>query len=221
VSEVFDRNNEFVIDDEEIKEISEKFLIDIDKVESLYESYSEFSKYLKKQFLAHVMRGIECYIREYLGDRRFIVICEPYKDGEVSQGDRQASSLYYAPAKTIQSDDRTRSSFIINYSKDLSDKDLRDFIAHEIGHLLIRKLKDEKTKTLLEEIFSDESIKDLSKDWYTIFTPPIEEKYSSIFGIYILSEKNDFYENLPNDIRYKNWQELFNHFHDITHVKTI
>jgi len=199
-------SNEFKIDNDKINEISEKFQVDKNSVETLHKVYEMFSIYIKGQFLAHFMRGIECYIREYLNDKRFIVICEPYK--EFCPEQKPASSLYYAPKKEVRSDDKNRSSFIINYNKDLCDKELRDYIAHEIGHLLLRKLKDERTK-------------DLFKNFDTFNANLIEEKCSSIFGIYIISEKNDFYNNIPSLLRYKKWQELFKHFQEITHGSII
>jgi len=196
-------SNKFKIDDAKKRKISENFKIDKSIVETLHKVYDGFSSYIRKQFLAHFMRGIECYIREYLNDKRFIVICEPYKEFYPEQ--KPASSLYYAPKKEDRSNDKDRSRFVINYNEDLNEKELRDYIAHEIGHLLLRKLKRDN---------------DLLKDWNTLKTNPIEEIYSSIFGIYIISEKNDFYDNPPGLLHYKEWEELFKHFQDITHVGT-
>jgi len=195
-------SNEFKIDDTKINEISKKFEVDKEIVEILHKAYNGFSSNIKEQFLAHVIRGIEYYIREYLHDKRFIVICEPYKEFYTDQ--KPASSLYYAPKKEVRSDDKTRSSFIINYNKDLPEKELRDYIAHEIGHLLLRKIKDNKTQDLLT-------------NWGTFKTNHIEEICSSIYGIYIISEKNDFYDNIPLLLHYKNWQDLFKHFQEITY----
>jgi len=196
-------SDEFKFNDDKINKTSEKFKVDINNVKILHKAYDGFSTYIKGQFLAHFMRGIECYIREYLNDKRFIVICEPYK--EFIPGQKPASSLYYAPKKDARSDDKKQSSFIINYNKDLCDKELRDYLAHEVGHLLLRKLKSEGTDNLFN-------------NWGTSNIGFNEEIFSSIFGIYIISEKNDFYNNIPNSLRYDNWQNLIDHFKDITHA---
>jgi hypothetical protein len=159
-------NKEFKIDNNKLEAITEKFKMDEPNVKKIYDAYLEFSSYLEEQFLAHVMRGIECYIRKYLKDNRFIVVCEPYK--EVDPGNKPASSAYYTPNVSFRSE--YHSSFVINYDKKLheegNDKILRDYIAHEIGHLLFRKLN----KKLLEHFVTSDA-------------DSFDEKCSSIFGI--------------------------------------
>jgi len=190
--------DEFKINNQKLKKISEKFQIDEVNLKKIYDAYLEFSLYLKKQFLAHVMRGIECYIREHVKDSRFIVVCEPYK--ELDPVNKPASSVFYTPKIPVRS--AYRGSFVIHYDKKLLDdgneKKLRDYIAHEIGHLLLRKLN-----------------KGLFEHWNTNNASPIDEKSSSIFGIFTMSEKNDFYVNCET-LNHSSWQELFEHFQEIT-----
>ena len=183
-------SNEFKIDDAKIETISREFSIPKNKVETLHKAFLTFSPYLQGQFLAHVMRGIECYFRKMMKNDRFIVICEPYK--EFCQGQKQASAYYYPPRMMIRSRDKQNSSFIINYNDKLPDKELRDYIAHEIGHLFWVATADI-----------------ISKQDVSARTEPL----SSIFGIFTMSEKNDYYDNLnvPNR-NHQNWQELFDYF---------
>jgi len=182
-------NDEFKIDNAKIERISSAFNIEKRLVESLYSAYRDFSTSLQGQFLAHAMRGIECYFRKKMKNNRFIVICEPYK--KFSPGQKQASSYYYHPRSAVRSYDKQNSSFIINYNKDLPERELRDYISHEIGHLFWLAISD---------------IKDLDIGDRT-------EPLSSIFGIFTMSEKNDFYTNYDISLRnHTNWQELLDYF---------
>jgi len=189
-------NNEFQIDDARIEQISLAFNIEKRMVESLYDAYCSFSKNLQGQFLAHVMRGIECYFRKRMKNNRFIVICEPYKEGEFHPGQKQAVACYYHPTSVIRGYDRKSTSFIINYNKNLPEKELRDYISHEIGHLFWVAILD-MIETKKTDVNSD----------------TITEPLSSIFGIFTMSEKNDFYANYDISLRnHTNWQELLDFF---------
>jgi len=184
-------NNEFKIDDAKMDKISLAYKIEKITVKSLYEGYCKFSPSIQGQYLAHVMRGIECYFRKQMKNNRFIVICEPYKT--FTPGQKQASSFYYHPRRPIiRSLDKKNSSFIINYNKDLSERELRDYISHEIGHLFWLAISD----------IIDVNIRGKT------------EPLSSIFGIFTMSEKNDFYANYDISTRnHTNWQELLDFFH--------
>jgi hypothetical protein len=187
-------NNEFKIDNAKIEQISSAFNLEKKTVEIIYKAYCGFSSNLQSQFLAHVMRGIECYFRKRMKNNRFIVICEPY--GEFHAGQRQASSYYYHPKKVIRNYDKQNSSFIINYNKNLSERELRDHLSHEIGHLFWVATLD-----MIEAIK-----KDINSDTIT-------EPLSSIFGIFTMAEKNDFYANYDISLRnHKDWKELLASF---------
>lgn len=145
--------------------------------------YEKFSPLLKGQPLAHIMRSIECYFRKKLKNSRFIVICEPYSN--FVDGQKQASADYYQGRK-----------FVIYHREDLPEKDLRVYIAHEVGHLF-----------LLAEL--DISKKDKRQKMYTGTTEPL----SSIFGVLAISEKSDFYDNYDvTDRSYETWQEILDSF---------
>jgi len=187
-------SDEFKIDNAKLEKISATFAIPKDEIHQLKEAYDNFSPYLKGQPLAHVMRGIECYFRKQMKNTRFIVICEPY--GEFYEGQKQASALYFAPNPVIRSNDKQNSSFIINYNANLPEKEHRDYIAHEIGHLFLAVYK-----------------KSIKRNPPTKKRKDITEPLSSIFGIFTMSEKNDFYANCTKSGRnHNNWTELLDHF---------
>jgi Zn-dependent peptidase ImmA (M78 family) len=180
-------STEFKIDSAKITKISSAFGVDEKTVQMLHQSYQQFSPYLQGQFLAHVMRGIECYFRKALKNDRFIVICEPYKN--FVKGQKQASADYYQGNK-----------FVIYYNKDIQlEKVLRDYIAHEIGHLFWLATIDAMKK-------------DKRKNMYTGSMEPL----SSIFGVFAMSEKDDFYATYDVSARnHKDWQEILTSFVNI------
>jgi len=191
-------SDEYKINDAKIDKIAAGFSIDKHIVEILHKAYLSFSPHLQGKFLAHVMRGIECYFRKCMKNDRFIVICEPYKKGEFYEGQKQASASYYPSKTVIRCDDKQNSSFIINYNEALPEKELRDYIAHEIGHLFWVATRD----MIKKDILKNQSVDNTT-------TEPL----SSIFGIFTMSEKNDFYANFDTSIRnHKNWQEIFDYF---------
>jgi hypothetical protein len=220
------KKDKFIITDARIKQIADEFSIpegEKDKVAQLYESYKKFSIYFKTQYLAHFMRGIECYVREVMGDKRFIIVCKPFdkeknpkKFKMEGHQRRHASSFYYHSATSVSSDSNKANSFIINYNDDegLSEKERRDFIAHEIGHLLLKISRVMKCGNPKGEWFRyandpAEAKKELEKEVKG------KEVLSTIFGIFMMAEKNDFYLNLDiNEMNHNDWQELFKFFLD-------
>jgi hypothetical protein len=167
------------------------------------------------------MRGIECYVREVMGDKRFIIVCEPFDAKKKAiihkmegQKRRQASSLFYHSANSVSSDTNRANSFIINYNDEGgSPRELRDFIAHEIGHLLL-------------EISRVMKCGNPKGEWFRYASDPAKAKkepdkevkgkevFSSIFGIFMMAEKNDFYLNFDDEMNHKDLQELFKFFLD-------
>jgi hypothetical protein len=147
----------------------------------------DFSAEIQGQYLAHVMRGIECSFRKKLDNSRFIVTCEPYS--KYSAGQKNSSADYYRG-----------NNFVINSKGDMQEKEIHAYIAHEIGHLFLLARKDIAEK-------------DKRKNMYVGTTEPL----SSIFGIFTVSEKTAFYANYDFKPRnYQNWQEIFDAFLKIT-----
>jgi hypothetical protein len=176
-------NNDYKIDSIKINKIVSEFNIKKESVEELQKHYVDFSPNIRKQYLAHIMRSLECYFRKVLKNDRFIVICEPYK--KFSPGQKHASADYFQGSK-----------FVIYYDNNLPDIKKRDYIAHEIGHLFLLAKKDNANK-------------DKRENMYAGTTEPL----SSIFGIFAMSEKNDFYANYDVSVEnHRSWQEILDNF---------
>jgi hypothetical protein len=132
---------------------------------------------IKNQYLAHVIRAMELYICRETGNQLFRIICEP------SLGDLEIGSAQYFYKKF----------FIVHFNPKMNEKDLRVYLAHELGHLfLLAIVNNDKTPK-----------KRLPNDTDT-------EPLSSIFGIFTMASKNHFYRNVGADKRLNHltWEEM-------------
>lgn len=75
----------------------------------------------------------------------------------------------------------------IYYNPDLEEKTIRNVIAHELGHLVLETL----------------SKKEL---------PNQAEPLSSVLGLLIIMDKNDFYANKTSAFQYLTWEDLLSEF---------
>jgi hypothetical protein len=90
--------------------------------------------------------------------------------------------------------------FVIFYPPDMPERDLRVRLAHELGHLfLLASLEGKK--------------KDKRLPVYEGTTEPL----SSIFGIFTISDKNDFYANARESGRnHEKWEDILKDFLDLS-----
>lgn len=113
------------------KEISCKFGIREDFIDKMMEDYDRLIQNIPYQYLAHIMRTMETYIRENIPDSEFFrITCNPTKTSN-DKIKMQAMANYVKP-----------DSFDIVYDKDMNDLQKRVCIAHELGHLFLVIMKD-------------------------------------------------------------------------------
>ena len=176
-------SDEFVITSERKDIIANDFGIPINSVENLFQNFVKLRDQIKDHYLAHISRVLETYFKEKTGNREFFIECKPFR--VITPGLRGAVS-YYHPLHR----------FTINYNNNLPERERRINIAHELGHLYL-------FANYCAEKGIDKSFK------YERTTEPL----SSIFGLYIISDKNNFYENLAaSDRNHNNWQEILDDF---------
>jgi hypothetical protein len=175
-------NDEFVIDNEKISRIAQAFKIEKKSVDGLFLQYRSLADNIKNLYLAHIMRAMEKYFREKTGNPLFIISCEPYKVHVPGQKD---CSAYYIPSKR----------FVIFFNSALDEKKIRIGIAHELGHLFLYASNDLK-----------EGKKIIPK--YGRTTEPL----SSIFGIFIISDKNHFYQEYTQHFNHSLWEDIVQDF---------
>jgi hypothetical protein len=125
---------------------------------------------------------MEVYFREKLQYSRFIIVCRPAKAD--SSPSKKSFAHYYRGQ-----------GFVIYYQDNLTDKEKRTHIAHELGHLFLVALKD-KDADHRKEV--DESS---------------VEPLSSILGLFTISDKNDHQANMAGaSYNHASWQEILDDF---------
>jgi Zn-dependent peptidase ImmA (M78 family) len=154
-------NTEFQLDALKKRDIAQKFGVSSEACDKLYNFYKQATLNIRHQYLAHVIRTIELYMREK--EHSFCIIL---KESLNNIGDYFIAKGEYHHA-----------AFIIHYNPNLSPFKQRISIAHELGHLfLVATLGNENPKKVYGEGHSMEPL-------------------ASIFGVFAIAEKNDFYAN--------------------------
>lgn len=179
-------NTDFVIDNTKLQRIADEFKIKKGSVETLFAHYMQLSEKMKHQYLAHIIRSMEAFFREETKNPVFVINCEPFKSHV--KGQQDCSANYYPGRR-----------FIIFYRSDKDDKSIRICIAHELGHLFLIAMNEIQRR-------------DKRQDVYEGTTEPL----SSIFGIFTISEKNDFYRNVNESGRnHENWDKILRDFSEL------
>lgn len=170
--------NEFKITPERKQEIANTFRMDIEIVDLLERVYSNLD--ITNQYLAHVIRSMEAYLQRTTGNPLFRIVCEPSLEGL----DMGSAQYFY------------KKFFVVHFNPAMPEKDLRVYLAHELGHLFIIAIVNE----------TNEPRKRLDEDTDT-------EPLSSIFGIFTMAGKNDFYRNIKgSSLNHGSWGEMIGAF---------
>lgn len=165
---------QFVMTSEKEKFIAEQFEVKHETVSDLFKKYTELNSLNKKQYLAHIMRSLEEYIRIHCEAPFFRITCRASSENPALKGTGCASY-------------KKKQSFNIIYDSQLEPKAARVVIAHELGHLF--------WITLSEREFTDS-----------------HEPLSSIFGIFTIMDKNDFYAGKTTELQHDSWQRIVTDF---------
>ena len=153
-----------------------------DNVEQMRSMFDNLTTNIKGQYLAHITRVIENFFREMTQNPLFFIKYTPYSHNEKKT---KCGAAFYPGRR-----------FVIFYQPDLSERELRVRLAHELGHLFLLAVKENK-KT------------DKRLPVYEGTTEPL----SSVFGIFTISDKNHFYANaLESDRNHKNWDAILSDF---------
>lgn len=123
------------------KIITEKFSVSIDNINKVEKSYNSLISGISYQYLAHIIRTLETYIRENKEMPFFRITCNPSKPKEPAKG--LAWGLYCP-----------QYSYDINYDETADEVQVRVAIAHELGHLFcIIELGEETNSEPLASLF--------------------------------------------------------------------
>jgi len=187
-------HQKFKITEERLDTIAKKFNLNLSDVRKLCDEFKKFEEQIKELRLAHITRVLEIHFRKRIENPAFFIECKPYEKRHSKV--RGASSMYLRHHK-----------FAIFYDDTLSEKEIRNNIAHELGHLY-----------LLAGYYTQ-----YGKD--SSYSPKLEkttEPLSSIFGLFVISERNHSYDTLFESRLqrgYDNWEELFKDFLRMFHNK--
>jgi uncharacterized protein YjaZ len=174
---------EFSITDEKITCISDQFHVNKPTVELVHRLFSRVIDEVKNQYLAHIIRCMESYIRRKTGNPMFQINTFPIDPG--SRVLNVGCAQYYP-----------KRYFSIFFHPRMDEKQLRVCLAHELGHLFIIELLNEE---------KNDGSEPLDK---TTLTEPL----SSIFGIFTIMDKNLFYRETASKFNHHSWEELVQAF---------
>ncbi|GBU25024.1 hypothetical protein R83H12_01663 [Fibrobacteria bacterium R8-3-H12] len=182
--------NDFVIDEQKLKQLATEFGIKKDTCKGLFNLYeNSVSKSIRAQYLAHIIRSLELSMREMTGNKLFVINCVPMPKESII---RNAQGRY-----------NSGRFFIIYFNKDLPEPERRNAIAHELGHLFMVAFANHQFKGKVQ-----------SKKMYGDGNKM--EPLASLFGFFAISAKNQFYQNdaptYMKNIATKGWSGLLNDF---------
>ncbi len=152
--------DDFVIDEQKLKQLADRFNIEEDICKTLFKLYEDsVSKNIKAQYLAHIIRSLELSMRKMTGNELFVIKCVPMPKKNIIQN--------------VQGRYNEGLCFIIYFNEDLLEYEKRSAVAHELGHLFMVALANEHFKR----------------------NPQLSEPLASLFGIFAIASKNQFYQN--------------------------
>jgi len=176
---------DFTITDDIVSQIVHqyrKYSITKKQVNSFLHFYNEFSRDMKHQYLAHVIRAMEEKLRKVPDNEMFQIICSP-----VAEDSRMLNFVAAQYQKNCY--------FAIYYHPKLEEKQLRIKIAHELGHLFLVELIQAHT----------ELNANLGKT-------QLVEPMATIFAIFSIFDKNDFYHNRTKPYMHVSPEAILNDF---------
>jgi len=175
--------SEFEINDVKIKRISQQFQVKEDTAKMVYAIFSKVISGVKHQYLAHLIRCMESYIRKETNNPFFQINCFALDPNSpmLSVGCAQ----YYP-----------KMFFSIFFHPSMEEKQLRVCLAHELGHLFMIELVN-KSKGEHEPLLDEKAL-----------TEPL----SSIFGIFTIMDKNASYNDRRRKLSHNTWDDIVKDF---------
>jgi len=174
---------EFEVTEEKIDAISRQFKVDIKTVKTVHNIFSDVILGIKDQYLAHIIRCMESYCRKRTGNQMFQINCYPL---DPASPQFNVGCAQYFPKRY----------FSIFFHPNMDEKQLRACLAHELGHLFIIELANE-SRGEGAALFDEKTL-----------TEPL----SSIFGVFAIMDKNDFYGERCGRLNHDSWRDIVQEF---------
>jgi hypothetical protein len=177
---------DYLITDTKLHYIAEQFHVKLESVRLVHKIFVDVISGVKNQYLAHIIRSMELYIRKKTSNPMFQINCFPINPESpvLSVGCAQ-----YFPKRC----------FAIFFHPRMDDKQLRVCLAHELGHLFIIELLNEGAAP------------------QTYDPKTMTEPLSSIFGIFTIMDKNNFYQDCAELFNHDSWQSIVTSFINLQH----
>jgi len=175
--------SDFEVTEDKLKAISEQFEVKIDTVRNVHRIFTRVLSEVKHQYLAHIIRCMETYFRKQTGNPMFQINCYPL-DPESPL--INVGCAQYFPKKF----------FTVFFHPKMEEIQLRVCLAHELGHLFLIELLNE-LRTETDEVYDAKTL-----------TEPL----SSIFGVFTIMDKNDFYEAHGRKLNHHSWEKIVQDF---------
>jgi hypothetical protein len=175
--------SEFDVTKEKLEEISTKFRVDPQTVRAVFRIFTDVISGVKNQYLAHIIRCMEVYIRSHTGNPMFQINCFPI--------DPESPVLNVGCAQYFN-----KRFFSVFFHPRMEAKQLRVCLAHELGHLFIVELLNDSGKEQPPRF--DEKTQ----------TEPV----SSILGIFTIMDKNAFYKDQCRELNHHSWEDIIQDF---------
>ena len=175
--------DEYKITGKKLSAISEKFDIKLETVKRVHNIFVSVLSDVKNQYLAHIIRCMETYFRKLTKNKMFQINCYPL---DPNSPVLNVGCAQYYPKKF----------FSIFFHPKMDEIQLRVCLAHELGHLFLVELLNDSNKKY-HEPYDEKTL-----------TEPI----SSIFGIFTIMDKNDFYKDYCQKLNHRKWENIIEDF---------
>ncbi|MDR1149960.1 MAG: hypothetical protein LBK66_15165 [Spirochaetaceae bacterium] len=173
--------SDFKLTKDKLPDIAKELGVDISKVVDLLPRFTEFYEDVRQQHLASVMRALELRVRRKRDDPNFRIIWGTMTRGTTSTKD--AVALLY----------RKLSLFAIAVPPEMNLQQLRNHVAHELGHLFYDTEHPE-----------DKNDKQLN------------QKMANVFGVFTMLERGDFYKEKAPKMCNSTWYQVINDFKQLS-----
>jgi hypothetical protein len=174
---------EFDVTEEKLKKVSDQFHVNPQTVQAVYKIFTDVISGVKNQYLAHIIRCMELYIRNHTGNPMFQINCFPI--------DPNSPVLNAGCAQYFH-----KRFFSVFFHPRMEEKQLRVCLAHELGHLFI------------VELLNDSGNEQSPRFDEKTLTEPI----SSILGIFTIMDKNNFYKDRCRKLNHHSWEDIVKDF---------
>jgi len=174
---------EFEITDDKLMTISQRFNVNIDTVKLVYNVFTRVISGVKNQYLAHIIRCMELYIRKETNNPFFQINSFPL---DANSPILNVGCAQYFP----------KQYFTIFFHPRMDEKQLRVCLAHELGHLFLIEMVNERK----------------NEGDILLNSNALTEPLSSIFGIFTIFDKNDFYRDRGRKLNHKAWEDIYRRF---------